>query len=600
MTGLGWLQIALFVLLLLLLTKPLGHYMAKVFNGERTWLHPVLGWLERLCYRLFGVDPQEDMRWSKYAGALLAFSVVATVFAYAIMRLQGWLPLQHLFNPQGFSTAAAGKDATAMTPDLAFNTAASFATNTNWQAYGGEVTLSYLSQMLALAFHNWISAAAGICAAVALVRGFARREASGIGNFWADLTRCLIYILLPICVIGTLFLVQQGCLQNLSPYVKATTLEGGTQTIAMGPVASQKVIAIVGTNGGGFFNANSAHPFENPTPLTNLVQMLWILMIAAGLFYMFGEMVSDKRQGWTLWIACSLVFLTGTTVIYWSETRGNPLLTQAGALQSTAQLGDSGGNLEGKEVRFGQANSAIFACATTDASCGAVNCMHDSLTPLAGMVPLVNMQCDETFFGGVGSGLYGLLIYAVIAVFIAGLMVGRTPEYLGKKIEAREVKLAMLFVLLSAFCMLVFTAITCVASFPKDSFWNGPGAAAANVANNGPHGLSEMLYVFTSCTANNGSAFAGINVNTPYYNLMSGLCALMGRFLMMLPALALAGSLAAKKYTPPSAGTFPTHTPLFAVLLIGVVVIVAALTFFPVLCLGPIIEHGLMFAGHVF
>jgi K+-transporting ATPase ATPase A chain len=596
MTTLGWGQIALYVVLLLALTKPLGHYMAKVFAGERTLLHPVLGWLERLLYRLFGVNPEEDMRWNVYAGALLAFSLVATVFAYAVMRLQGHLP----FNPQHFSTALADKSATAMTPDLAFNTAASFATNTNWQAYGGEVTMSYLSQMLALTFHNWVSAAAGIVASVALVRGFARRQASGIGNFWADLTRCTLYILLPICLIGGLFLVQQGVPQTMTAYPQAATLEGATQNIAVGPVASQEVMKIVGTNGGGFFNQNSAHPFENPTPLTNFVQMIWILWISAALFYMFGEMVTDKRQGWMLWIACCLVMLTGVTVIYWSEARGNPLLTKAGALTSIAQLQDSGGNMEGKEVRFGLAHSALFATVTTDASCGAVNCMHDSLTPLAGLVPMVNMQCDETFFGGTGSGLYGLLIYAILAVFIAGLMVGRTPEYLGKKIESREVKLAMLFVLLSACFMLVPTAITSVANFAKDSYWNAPGAASANTNNSGPHGLSEMLYVFTSCTANNGSAFAGINANTPYYNIMGGLCALFGRFFMMLPALALAGSLAAKKYTPPSAGTFPTHTPLFAILLIGVVVIVAALTFFPVLCLGPLLEHFLMLVGHVF
>jgi K+-transporting ATPase ATPase A chain len=596
MTTLGWLQIALYVLVLLLITKPLGHYMAKVFNGERTLLHPLLGGLERLLYRLFGVDPEEDMRWTVYAGAMLALTAVGTIVSYAIFRLQGHLP----FNPQHFSTALADKSATPMTPDLAFSEAIMFATNTDWQSYAGETTLSYGSQMLAVVVHNWLSAAAGIVVAVALVRGLARREATGIGNFWADMTRCMLYILLPLCIVGTLFLCQQGVPQTLAAYPQATTLEGATQNIAVGPVAAQEAIKMIGTNGGGFFNQNSAHPFENPTPLSNFVEMLWIFLIPAGLFHMFGEMVKDKRQGWCLWTACILVFLAGTTVIYWSESRGNPALQAAGALTATSQLHDSGGNMEGKEVRFGLANSALFACATTDASEGAVNCMHDSFTPLAGLVPLINIQCDEVFFGGVGSGLYGLLVYVFVAVFLAGLMVGRTPEYLGKKLGSKEVKLGMLFVLISAFCMLMFTAVASVASFPKDSWWNGPGAAAANVANNGPHGLSEMLYVFTSCTGNNGSAFAGINVNTPFWNTMTGICAFMGRMLMMLPPLALAGSLAGKKIAEPSAGTLPTHTPLFGVFLIAVVVIIAALTFFPVLSLGPIVEHYLMLSGHLF
>jgi K+-transporting ATPase ATPase A chain len=600
MTIHGWLQIVLYVLLVLLVTKPMGHYMTKVFNGERTFLHPLLGGLERRLYRFYGVDPDDDMHWTTYAGALLALTVVASVFAYAIFRLQGLLPFQHFFNPQGFSTAAAGKDATAMTPDLAFNTALSFATNTDWQAYGGEVTLSYLAQMLAISFHMWISAAAGVCAAVALVRGLARQAANGLGNYWADMTRCVLYILLPLSLVGSLFVCQQGVIQNFKPYEKITTVEGATQTLAMGPVASQEAIKVIGQNGGGFFNVCSAHPYENPTPLVNLVQMVWMLLIASGLFYMFGEMVHDTRQGWCLWSACTLVLLTGVTVMYWSESRCVPLLTQAGALTSTAALGDVGGNMEGKDLRFGVSGASLFTTATTCTADGSMMCAHDSLTPLASLVPLVNLQCDETFFGGIGAGLFGLLIYVFVTVFIAGLMVGRTPEYLGKKLESKEIKLGMLFVLCSAFFILVMTGIASVANFPKDGYWNPPGPAAANVGTPGPHGLTELLYTFTSCTTNSGTAMAGLNVNTPFYNVMTCCSFFFGRFLMMLPVLAIAGSVVQKKSLEASAGTMPTHTPLFAVLLIAVIVIIAALTFFPVVCLGPVIEHYLMLAGHVF
>ncbi len=592
----GWAQIALYVALLLLVTQPFGRYLARVFEGERTWLTPVLGPVERRLYRLIGVDPGQDMPWGVYAVAVLAFSAVSLIFSYLVLRLQGLLP----FNPEGFGTAHAPGYATAMTPDLAFNTAVSFTTNTNWQAYAGESTVSYLSQMLALAFQNWVSAAVGMVAAVALVRGFARREARGIGNFWADLVRCTLYVLLPVCLLGAVLLVALGVPQNLAPYQEVTTVEGAAQTIALGPVASQEVIKELGTNGGGFFNANSSHPFENPTALSCYVEMLLIFLIPVGLFGMFGVMVRDARQGWSLWAACGLMFAMGLATVYAFEAAGNPLLDQQGALTATAELGDLGGNFEGKEVRFGQAQSAMWVTVTTDASCGAINAWHDSLTPLAGLVPLLNMQCDAVIFGGVGSGLYGLLVYAVLTVFIAGLMVGRTPEYLGKKIEAREVKLAMLFVLVSSLSILAFTALAAVLNLPEGGYWNAAGPAAANVANAGPHGLSEILYAYSSGTGNNGSAFAGLTVNSPFYNLTIGLSMLVGRFLMMLPALALAGSLAAKKYTPPAAGTFPTHTPLFAVLLVSVILIVAALTFFPVLSLGPIVEHGLMHLGRLF
>ncbi|MBI5831225.1 MAG: potassium-transporting ATPase subunit KdpA [Armatimonadetes bacterium] len=578
MTLLGWAQIALFLALLYLATRPLGRYLARVFAGERNALDRVLGPLERLIYRLAGIDPHVEMHPTAYALALLAFSLVGTLLTYVLLRCQGWLPL----NPMGFSTATAPRGATAMTPDLAFNTAVSFATNTNWQAYGGESTLSYLSQMLALAYHNWVSAAAGMAVAVALVRGFARRGAATIGNFWFDLVRATLYVLLPLCVVFSLVLVSQGVAQNLAPYPTVSTLDGGRQTIAMGPVASQEAIKMLGTNGGGFFNANSAHPFENPTPLTNMLSMLSIFLLPAALFGMFGAMVGDERQGWALWAASAVMFLVGVTTVYAAETAGSPLAVRHGVAAGQ-------GNMEGKEQRFGQAQSALFTTVTTAASCGAVCAMHDSLTPLATLVPLVNMQTDEVIFGGVGAGLYGLLIYAVLTVFIAGLMVGRTPEYLGKRIEAREVKLAMLFVLVSSASILCLTALA--VSLP------GP---SSGVLNGGPRGFGEMLYAFSSATGNNGSALAGITANTPFYNVALGLAMLVGRFLMMLPALALAGSLAAKKYTPPSAGTFPTTTGLFVALLVGVIVIVAALTFFPALSLGPILEHGLMHAGRLF
>jgi potassium-transporting ATPase potassium-binding subunit len=606
MTAIGWIQILLFSVVLLALTRPLGAYMARVFEGERTWLSPVLGPVERLCYRLFGVDAGEDMKWTTYAWAMLAFSLVSLLFAYAVLRLQGMLPL----NPMGFNTADAPSYGTPMTPDLAFNTAVSFTTNTNWQAYSGESTMSYLSQMLALAFHNWVSAAVGIALAIALVRGFARRSASGIGNFWADLSRCTLYVLLPICLVYALFLVSQGVIQNLAPYTAVTTLEGGAQTLAQGPVASQEAIKMLGTNGGGFMNANSSHPFENPSPLTNLVQMLSIFLIPAGLCHTFGRMVGDTRQGWALWAAMYALFFGGVLTAYHFEAQGNPHLAQQGAEISTAALGDLGGNMEGKEVRFGLANSALFATVTTDASCGAVNSMHDSYTPLGGLVPLVNIQLGEVVFGGVGAGLYGMLVFAVLTVFIAGLMVGRTPEYVGKKIEQKEVKMAMLYVLAAAASILVFTAIASVLDLPKQGPLSAAnrlaqtttyyGAPANNINNDGPHGLAEMLYAYSSATGNNGSAFAGISVNTPYYNLTLGLAMLTGRFLLIVPVLAIAGSLAAKRAVPASSGTFPTHGGLFVTLLVGVVVIVGALTFFPVLCLSPVAEHFLMHAGRLF
>jgi len=606
MTAIGWGQIALFSLVLLALTKPMGAYMARVFEGERTLLDPVLGPVERLLYRLFGVDPREDMRWTTYALAMLAFSVVSLVFTYAVLRLQGLLP----FNPMGFSTAKAPSFATPMTPDLAFNTAASFTTNTNWQAYGGEGTMSYLSQMLALAMHNWVSAAVGIALAIALVRGFARRSADGIGNFWYDLTRATLYVLLPICLVYALFLVQQGVVQNFAAYTPVKTLEGAAQTLAQGPVASQEAIKMLGTNGGGFFNANSAHPFENPTPLTNFVQMLSIFLIPAGLCYTFGKLVRDTRQGWAIWAAMYVLFFAGVLTCYGFEAAGNPNLARQGAETSTAVLGDLGGNMEGKEVRFGLANSALFATVTTDASCGAVNSMHDSYTPLGGLVPLLNIQLGEVVFGGVGAGLYGMLVFAILTVFIAGLMVGRTPEYVGKKIEQKEVKMAMLYVLAAAASILVFTGLVSVLDLPKEgglAALNRVGESTTyyggtfnNVNNSGPHGLSEMLYVYTSGTGNNGSAFAGITVNTPIYNLTVGLAMLIGRFLLIIPMLAIAGSLAAKKYVPASSGTFPTHGGLFVGLLVGVCVIVGALTFFPVLSLGPIVEHFQMHGGRLF
>jgi K+-transporting ATPase ATPase A chain len=549
------------------------------------------------------------MRWTTYAFAMLAFSLVSMLLSYAVMRLQGMLP----FNPMGLMTANAPSWSTPVTPDLAFNTAASFTSNTNWQAYGGENVMTYLSQMLALEFHNWVSAAAGIAVAIALIRGFARRTAeagtreAGVGNFWADLTRATLYILAPLTLIGGLFLVSQGVVQNMAPYTQVTTVEGGTQMLAQGPAALHIAIKQLGTNGGGFFNVNSAHPFENPTPASNFLQVFYILVISAAICYTFGWMVRDTRQGWALWAAMYVVFIAGVVVCYGFEAKGNPNIAAQGVETSIAALSDLGGNMEGKEVRFGLANSALWAVATTVASNGSVNSMHDSYTPIGGMVPLLNIQLGEIIYGGVGSGLYGMIIYAVLAVFIAGLMVGRTPEYLGKKIEQKEVKMAMLFVLLPAASILIFTALGSVLDLPKESPWNRLalsttyyGSTYNNVNNSGPHGLSEILYAYSSASQNNGSAFAGITVNTPFYNLTQGLAMLIGRFLLMVPVLAIAGALARKKLVPASAGTFPTHGGLFVGLLVGVILIVGALTFFPVLCLGPIVEHFLMHGGRLF
>ena len=588
MTSIGLLQIFFFFLVLLALTKPLGAYMARLFEGERTFLHPVVRPIERLVYKLCGVDESNEQHWTHYAGSLLAFSLAGILLTYLIQRIQGVLP----FNPQGFL----GK---LITPDLAFNTAASFGTNTNWQSYTPETTVSYFTQMVGLAVHNFTSAAAGIATAMAVVRGFSRRSANSIGNFWVDLTRATLYVLIPLSIVGALLLVWQGSIQNLRPYDKIATLEGGAQTIAQGPTASQEAIKMLGTNGGGFFNANSAHPFENPTPFANFLQVLYIFVIPAGLTYTFGRMVKDTRQGWALFAAMSIVFLMGVFVVYPAEQSGNPNLTKLG-VEDAATATQSGGNMEGKEVRFGIPASALFAVVTTDASCGAVNSMHDSFTPLGGMVPMVNIQLGEVVFGGVGAGLYGMLMYAILAVFLAGLMVGRTPEYLGKKIEQKEVKMAMLAMLVLAASILLFSAGGIMAHFAKNAWINPPGPGTANLTNNGPHGLSEMLYAFTSATGNNGSAFGGINSNTPFFNTTMGYAMLIGRFLMMIPLLAAAGSLAKKKMVPVSAGTFPTHGALFVVWLVGVILVVGALTFFPALSLGPIVEHFLMNSGKLF
>jgi potassium-transporting ATPase potassium-binding subunit len=513
-----------------------------------------------------------------------------------LQRMQGMLP----FNPAGFSTAIAPANATAMTPDLAFNTAVSFMTNTNWQAYVGETTLSYLVQMAALTVQNFSSAAAGVAIAIAVVRGFARQQVNGIGNFWVDITRAVVYIFLPLSLIAALFLCSQGVIQNMSGYTTATTLEGKAQVIAQGPVASQEAIKMVGTNGGGFFNANSAHPFENPTPLTNFVQMLLIFVVPAGLTYTFGRMVGDQRQGWALFAAMSVVFLAGVLLVYGSEQAGNPNLATLG-VASVPTDSQPGGNMEGKEVRFGIAATSLFAVITTAASCGAVIGMHDSFTPLGGLVPIFNMQVGEVIFGGTGAGLYGMLLFAILAVFIAGLMVGRTPEYLGKKIEGKEVKMAMLALIATSAAILIFTGAGSVIQFAKDAYWNGSyGAATGNLNNGGPHGFAEMLYAYTSGAANNGSAFAGISANTPWYNVTIGLAMLIGRFLIIIPMLAAAGSLAGKKRIPVTAGTLPTHGALFIGLLVGTVVIVGALTFFPALSLGPIAEHFLMHEGRLF
>lgn len=596
MTFVGWLQIAAFSALVLALTRPMGLYMAQVMEEGGCVLEPILKPVEMFCYRTFGINPEEEMRWTDYGFAVIAFSLFSAIFTYAVLRLQGLLPL----NPMGFSTAAAPSYATVMTPDLAFNTAVSFTTNTNWQNYAGESTLSYLSQMLGLAFHNWTSAAVGMAACVVLVRGFARRSAETVGNFWKDLVRSLLYIFFPILLIYSLFLVWQGSIQNFSPYTVVTTVEGAKQIIPQGPVASQESVKLLGINGGGLFNANCAHPFENPTPLSNLVEMLSIFILPAGLTYMFGKMVKDARQGWALLTAMYALFLAGVLVCYYFEAAGNPNISSQSVETSTAKLGDLGGNMEGKEVRFGLASTALFATVTTDASCGAVNAMHDSFTPLGGLIPLLNMQLGEVVFGGVGSGLYGMLIFAILTVFIAGLMVGRTPEYIGKKIEQKDVKMAILFVLAGCFSILMFTALGSVLQLPVGGSLNPQGSTYNNVGNGGPHGFSEILYCYSSSTGNNGSAFAGLIGNTPFYNVTGGVAMLVGRFLMMVPVLALAGSLAQKKYIQPSSGTFPTHSLLFVVLLICIILIVGALTFFPALTLGPILEHFLMLTGKLF
>ena len=575
MTINGWVQIALFCVLLVLLTKPLGGYMTRVFDGQRTLLHPVLRPVELGLYRLCGVRQDDEQHWVTYAAAVLFFSVAGFLSLYALQRLQGVLP----FNPQGQS---------AVGPDLAFNTSVSFVTNTNWQSYTPESTTSDLTQMAGLTVHNFLSAATGIAIAVALIRGFARRSVTTLGNFWVDLTRCILYVLLPVSVVVALFFIWQGMPQNLHAYTAATTLEGARQVIAQGPVASQEAIKIFGTNGGGFFNANSAHPFENPTALTNLVEMLLIFAIGAALTNVFGRMVGNQRQGWALFAAMGLLFLAGVAVAYPVEAGGNPAFAAMHVDSAPGAL-QVGGNMEGKEVRFGIVNSALFATVTTDTSCGAVNTMHDSLLPLAGMVPMVNIMLGEVIFGGVGSGLYGILAFAIVAVFVAGLMVGRTPEYLGKKIESKEVKMAMLAILVLPLSILGFTALAVV--LPA-----GTGA----MANAGPHGFSEALYAYTSATGNNGSAFAGLSANVPFWNATLGAAMLVGRFLFIVPILAVAGSLAAKRIVPVSAGTFPTDGGLFVGLLVGVVLIVGGLTFFPALALGPVVEHLAMQAGTTF
>jgi len=588
MTSAGVLQIALFFAIILICTKPLGAYIANVFEGRRTFLHPLLRWLEVLTYRIAGVREDIEQRWTQYTASLLSFSIFGFLLVYLLQRAQGHLP----FNPQNFGTPV-------MTPDLAFNTAVSFLTNTNWQAYSGESTLSYLVQMAALAVQNFVSAAAGLAIAIAVVRGFARHEMRTIGNFWVDLTRGTVYVLLPLSMAGALFLCSQGVIQNLKPYTTVTTVEGAKQTIPQGPVASQEVIKELGTNGGGFFGANSAHPFENPTPVTNMFEMWLILVIPAALTYTFGRMVGDTRQGWAIFAAFTIMFVAGVFVSYGFEQQGNPNLAKLG-VQTTATAGQAGGNMEGKEVRHGIVNSTLWATVTTDTSCGAINAQHDSLLPIAGLVPLLNMMTDIVIFGGVGAGLYGILIYAIIAVFIAGLMVGRTPEYLGKKLEQKEVKMAMLAIIVTSMSVLVFSALATQAHFAPKGYWNAPGPAIANLTNNGPHGLSEILYAYASGTGNNGSAFSGLNANTPFYNLTIGLAMLIGRFLFLIPILAAAGNLAAKKKVPVTSGTFPTHGPLFVGLLVGTVVIVAVLTYFPAVSLGPLIEHYLMHSGRLF
>jgi K+-transporting ATPase ATPase A chain len=590
MTANGWFQIGFYLLVIFLLTKPVGIFMTRVFNREKTFLDPVLRPIEKVVYRLTGVDEKHEMRWTEYAIAMLLFSGVSMALLYVIERTQKWLP----FNPQKFPNVE---------PGLAFGTAASFTTNTNWQAYSGESTMSYLTQMAGLAYHNFASAAVGIVIAIVVIRGIARKETDKLGNFWVDTTRCLLWVLLPICVVGSLVFVSQGVVQNLKPYttvqliepqtVQVTGVDGkvNTQTvtqqvIAQGPVASQEVIKEFGTNGGGFFGANSAHPFENPTPFSNFFQLVLIFAIPSGLTYTLGRMTGSQRHGWAVWAAMTFLFFVGVSTAYWAEARGNPLLT--GANQNASAL-QSGGNMEGKEVRFGIANSALFATVTTDASCGAVNSQHDSFTPIGGMVPLINIMLGEVVFGGVGAGLYGIVVFVILAVFIAGLMVGRTPEYLGKKIESYDVKMAMLAILVLTFTILGFSAVAIVKPFGTSS-----------ISNPGPHGLSQVLYAYVSSTGNNGSAFGGLNANTMWYNTSTAVAQLLGRFFMIIPVLAIAGSLAKKKIVPESAGTFPVTGGLFSGLLVSTILIVGALTFFPALSLGPILEHLLMSAGKTF
>ncbi len=588
----GWLQITLFITLTLLLAKPMGLYMARVFEGRRTWLDPVLGPCERLLYRLTGVNPNEEMRWTEYCVAMLVFTAATLVLTYIIQRIQFYLP----FNPQHLPGVA---------PGLALNTAVSFSTNTNWQAYTPESTMSYLTQMLGLATHNFWSAATGIALAIAFIRGIARREMKTIGNFWVDLTRSTLWILLPISIVLSLAFISQGVIDNLKPYTtatlvqpmtvtstgadgKTTTTTVTTQTIAQGPIASMTSIMQVGDNGGGFFNANSAHPFENPTPLTNFLEMLSILLIPAGLVVTLGKMVGSPKHGWAVLACMTILWFLGVFTCYWAESQPNPLYHNVD--QSNSYMLQSGGNMEGKEVRFGITGSALFATVTTDTSCGAVNSMHDSFMPLGGLVPMVNILLGEVIFGGVGSGLYGMIVFIIIAVFIAGLMVGRTPEYLGKKIEAFDVKMAMLFLLIFPLIILGLSAVAILM----------PTLGLSSLANHGPHGLSEILYAYTSAAGNNGSAFAGLNANTNWYNYSLGIAMFFGRFMMIVPMLAIAGNLAGKKITPATAGTFPVTTPTFTVLLLSVIIIVGALTFFPALSLGPILEHLLLHAGHTF
>ncbi|UVK40536.1 potassium-transporting ATPase subunit KdpA [Mesorhizobium sp. AR10] len=567
MTINGWIQILVYCGIVVLLVKPLGGYMHRIFSGERTLLSPILGPLERGLYRISGTSEREEQHWTSYAAALLFFNLAGFLVLYFLQRLQGSLP----YNPAGM---------TAVEPGLAFNTAASFMSNTNWQNYGGESTMSYLVQMAGFTVQNFLSAATGIAIAIALIRGFARASGKSIGNFWVDMTRSTLYLLLPLCIVLTLVYVWLGMPQTLGAYVNATTLEGAQQTIAVGPVASQIAIKMLGTNGGGFFNVNAAHPFENPDAISNLIQMVTIFAIGAALTNVFGRMIGNQRQGWAILAAMGVMFIAGVIVCYWAEAAGNPLVHA---------LGIDGGNMEGKESRFGIALSALFAVITTAASCGAVNAMHGSFTALGGMIPIINMQLGEVIVGGVGAGLYGILMYIVVAVFVAGLMVGRTPEYLGKKIEAKEVKMAMLAILCLPLAMLIFTAIAVVLP-----------TGVASMGNAGPHGFSEVLYAYTSAAANNGSAFGGLTGNTPWYNITIGIGMLMGRFLVIIPALAIAGSLVAKKTVPASAGTFPTDGPLFVGLLVGVILIVGGLTFFPALAVGPIVEHLAGIHGQTF